>query len=108
MTKASKSCDICKESHYTNLCPKFSDVLETYKKSQPKALLAYGPTIIDSGATQHMFNRLDAFGTVSSRESSITCTNSQQIRSTHVGAQCPTCTQIAAQSIVSMSADEQG
>ena len=59
---------------------------EAYKNSkQQKANLAYNATIIDSGATQHMFNRMDAFGEISPRESHIACANSQQMKSTHIG-----------------------
>jgi len=43
------------------------------------------PIIIDSGATQHMFNDFDLFGVAHPKETRITCANSKDLLSTHVG-----------------------
>src|SRR5665213_2339629 len=52
--------------------------------SDQSANLAIGATIIDSGATQHMFHQLDDLSDVTQNKSMITCANSQTLRSTHV------------------------
>ena len=51
------------------------------------ANLAIGTTIIDSGATQHMFHQLDDLSSdITQNKSTIKCANSQTLRSTHVGS----------------------
>ena len=82
-------CNLCDSTeHPTYECPDIPDMRDAYKSkikcNTPQANFAIS-AIIDSGATQHMFNQLDAFGSTISQESAITCANSQQLKSTHIG-----------------------
>lgn len=65
--------------------PKLADLK---KLDSAKAMLTTGTaTIIDSGATQHMFKNWDAFKTMTERESMVTSANvdGPAMRSTHIG-----------------------
>ena len=80
-----KSCFYCgKPGHFTKECPKIADLEK--KANGAQALFAAATTIIDSGATQHMFNTLDAFEEVQPQNTTISCANKSEIGSTHVGS----------------------
>jgi len=81
------TCSLCDAvgDHFTHKCPKIP-AMKTAYQNRSQANVAYGlSTIIDSGATQHMFNHLEDFEVASEQDSSITCANSQRIKSSHVG-----------------------
>ena len=67
-------------------CPNLKDAKEAVKQStKPQANLT--TTIIDSGATQHMFNTLDIFDDISrSRNVSVACADKTEIDAPHVGS----------------------
>jgi hypothetical protein len=81
-------CGICDVTgnHFTYKCPKLDEMKDAYKQkiasnanNGAQANFTCGPaTIIDSGATQHMFNCLDMFDTAIPQKSTITCANSQE------------------------------
>src|SRR5665213_2904840 len=82
----SKPCYICESTdHFAAKCPNLSKLQEMLNSSDQSANLAIGATIIDSGATQHMFHQLDDLsGDITQNKSTITCANLQTLRSTHV------------------------
>ena len=67
-------------------CPNLKDAKEAVKQStKPQANLT--TTIIDSGATQHMFNTLDIFDDISrSRNVSVACVDKTEIDAPYVGS----------------------
>ena len=83
-------CFLCDSpNHYANKCPDLSKMREAYNShaaSTSSANLTIGATIIDSGATQHMFNQIDDFRNISRKNTMITCANSQDVQSTHIGS----------------------
>jgi hypothetical protein len=85
-------CHLCeKTSHFVQNCPNFADLKADFNKkggSQPKAQanLIYGTTIIDSGATQHMFHSKESFDDdLRAKKTTDACANSQEIESIHTG-----------------------
>ena len=81
------SCPICDATdHAAFKCPNLTTLRETLNKSHPSANQAIGATIIDSGATQHMFYELDDLTDVTQNNTTITCANSQELQSTHIGS----------------------
>ena len=70
-----------------NTCPILKQMCETFTKTQTQsqANLVYATTIIDSGATQHMFNEIDAFEDLTPIKSTVSCANSETLDATHVG-----------------------
>ena len=84
----SKSCYVCESTdHFAAKCPNLPKLREMLNSSDQSANLAIGATIIDSGATQHMFHQLDDLsGDITQNKSTITCANSQTLRSAHVGS----------------------
>ena len=80
-------CPICDATdHAAFKCPNLTTLRETLNKSHPSANQAIGATIIDSGATQHMFYELDDLTDVTQNNTMITCANSQELQSTHIGS----------------------
>jgi Reverse transcriptase (RNA-dependent DNA polymerase)/Retrotransposon gag protein/Integrase core domain/Chromo (CHRromatin Organisation MOdifier) domain/GAG-pre-integrase domain len=79
------TCYICDKTgdHFTSRCPKLNEMKEAYKQNLANA--ASDLTIIDSGATQHMFNQIETFGTISPNNSSIICANSEKLHSEYIG-----------------------
>ena len=80
-------CYTCDEAgHFARHCPKRAEIREVLR---PKANFAAGGdivTVIDSGASQHMFKRLNAFRDYSPKRTKITCAgSSQDLKSTNVG-----------------------
>ena len=86
-----KTCPLCKApGHYAEKCRKLKEFQDSYDKvnaitKTTQTNYASATTIIDSGATQHMFADRNAFQTLSRKEATITCANSQSIRATHIG-----------------------
>jgi len=84
-------CYLCEEvGHLAKECPKSAEFREMLRKSQqnPQANMAIGPettTIIDSGASQHMFKTLEAFRTFSPQNSCIASASSHNLKSMHIG-----------------------
>src|SRR5277367_1195143 len=77
-------CAFCKGTgHYAKYCNKLKEFHESGK--MPQAHYVNATTIIDSGATQHMFNDCNVFETLTQKDATITCANSQSISATHVG-----------------------
>jgi len=78
-------CDLCDNfGHFMRKCPKLKDAKAAV---QSKASVAVGKydTIIDSGATQHMFNNAGVFENMLPRKLNISCANAQEIEATHEG-----------------------
>ena len=76
---------MCDElGHYLKNCPKLQDAKNAVKS---ETHIAYGHnTIIDSGASQHMFKNVDAFDDdMLPINTNISCANAQEIEATHVG-----------------------
>src|SRR5271163_1050069 len=84
----SKSCYLCdSKDHFAGKCPDIPKIREMLiSHPDQSASLAIGATIIDSGATQHMFYQLDDLSDVTQNKTTITCANSQTLRSTHMGS----------------------
>jgi len=86
-------CYMCEGvGHRAAQCPKLADFREMLHKSKqqpPQANIAVGSevTIIDSGASQHMFKRQEMFQTLSPQLSSIASASesSHKLKSLHVG-----------------------
>lgn len=81
------TCHFCdKAGHYQRDCIEYANAKN--KRTGAQALFAStGSTIIDSGATQHMFNTLDAFNDdVRQEVTHITCANKETVEATHVGS----------------------
>ena len=85
------TCIICDaKGHVPKSCPNLEIARESAKKrssntAQVNMAQANLVTVIDSGATQHMFNRLDLFGTTTERNSRVKCANNQELKSSLVG-----------------------
>jgi len=84
----SRSCHLCDlKDHFAGKCPDIPKIREMLiSHPDQSASLAIGATIIDSGATQHMFYQLDDLSDVTQNKTTITCANSQTLRSTHMGS----------------------
>src|SRR6201999_3673661 len=82
-----QKCYVCEGEHGIFQCNKFNDWVKTEKeKAKPRAEanLAIG-AIIDSGATQHMFNQLELFEMVAEHDGLVTCAGNEKLRTTHIG-----------------------
>jgi hypothetical protein len=79
------ACYLCdKVGHAVINCPKLKDAKDVI---QPKANLVYeNNTIIDSGASQHMFGTKNLFsGDMRPFKSTVVCANAERLESTHIG-----------------------
>jgi transposase InsO family protein len=79
------SCDLCDDfGHFMRNCPKLR---EAKAAIQSKASVAVGEyaTVIDSGASQHMFNSAEVFEDMLPRKLNVSCANAQEIEATHEG-----------------------
>jgi hypothetical protein len=84
--RSTMTCYLCEEKGHTMLkCPKRAEIVSAYKNSKPTALIAYEPTFIDSGASQHMFNSEAVFEDMAPTQAQINCAGTEQLRATHVG-----------------------
>src|SRR4051794_13984496 len=79
-----KKCFLCgKLGHLIRNCPNKNE--DITRNPQAHTISTHTPTIIDSGATQHMFKNLADFGTAYPQHTQIICANSQNIPAIYVG-----------------------
>lgn len=81
----SSSCYLCDSTeHQISRCPKLRDAKAAIQT--PHQANFAGTTIIDSGATQHMFNNIDAFETdIRFHTVRVQCANEEEVVTTHIG-----------------------